>query len=125
MSEQTTKWYDHEGRILEAPYSDTPTAYRWDDQRTHRISNPTMGRLTQAITHCGKRALEVPGRGDVDCPECITDVIKPKPCAYPGCKRTYVLYHLGDEGKSSRGWAHNVNGESLCPDHKETPSTKQ
>jgi hypothetical protein len=66
-----TQWLNHKGEIMTAPYSDKPTAYRWDDQRTHRISNPPSGQLVQAVTRCGKRALEIPGRGEVDCPECI------------------------------------------------------
>lgn len=70
MSEQT-RWFDHNGQIVTAPYSDRPTAYRWDDQRTHRINNPPPGQTVQAVTRCGLRALEIPGRGEVDCPECL------------------------------------------------------
>ena len=52
---------------MTAPYSDEPTGYRWDDQHTHRIMKPPPGRVIQAVTWCGLRALEVPGRGPVDC----------------------------------------------------------
>lgn len=54
-----------------APWSDEPTGYRRDDQRTHRLMKPQPGQVAQAITWCGLRALEVPGRGPVDCPGCL------------------------------------------------------
>jgi hypothetical protein len=65
------EWLDHEGEIVTAPQSDRPTAYRWDDQHNHWVMRPASGQLAQALTLCGKRALEMPGRGEVDCPDCI------------------------------------------------------
>lgn len=67
------RWFDHNGNVVSAPATDTrPTAYRWDDQRTHwMFGEPSEVPRFQALTLCGKRALEVPGRGEVDCSECI------------------------------------------------------
>jgi hypothetical protein len=67
------RWYDHKGGIIEAPATEgRPTAYRWDDQCTHwMFGQPTSAPSFQALTLCGKRALEVPGRGEVNCTECI------------------------------------------------------
>lgn len=47
--------------------TDRGTAYRWDDQRTHALFRGS----DSALTLCGKRALEQPGRGAIDCPECL------------------------------------------------------
>jgi hypothetical protein len=63
-------WLDWRGNIITAPYSEEPTGYNWDDQHTHRLMRPQPGQLVQAVTWCGRRALEVPGRGPIDCPEC-------------------------------------------------------
>jgi len=68
------RWFDHNGDVIAAPATaaERATAYRWDDRRTHWVFGaPSAVAQAQAITLCGKRALEVPGRGDVDCPECI------------------------------------------------------
>lgn len=67
------RWFDHEGNVVEAPAAPgRPTAYRWDDQRTHwMLGTPSATPTIQALTLCGKRALDVPGRGVVDCPECV------------------------------------------------------
>lgn len=66
-------WFDHTGGIVSALATEgRPTAYRWDDQRTHwMFGTPSETPVMQALTLCGKRALEVPGRGEVDCEECI------------------------------------------------------
>lgn len=77
MTEQTPRrWYDYKGETVERP-ADTPlTAWNWYDQRTHAIWPDGHGSLAQVLTRCGKRACpaarnEIPGRGEVDCPECI------------------------------------------------------
>jgi hypothetical protein len=71
--EAVFRWFDHNGNVISAPAAEgRPTAYRWDDQRTHAmLGTPSETPVMQALTLCGKRALEVPGRGEVDCPECI------------------------------------------------------
>jgi hypothetical protein len=66
-----TEWYDHVGNIMRAPVSDTPTGYGKYDQLTHRLMRPQYGQVIQATSWCGHRVHEVPGRGDVDCPECL------------------------------------------------------
>ncbi len=77
MNEPTEvlRWFDHQGNIIEAsapPDGARPTAYRGDDQRTHYMfGRATSTPMFQAMTLCGKRALEVPGRGEVNCTECI------------------------------------------------------
>lgn len=64
-------WLDHNGNIMTGPDDGGPTGYRWDDQRTHRLMAARPGQVLQAITWCGRRALEVPGRGPIDCPACL------------------------------------------------------
>ena len=66
-----TDWLDHKGEIMSAPHSDEPTGYEKYAERTHRLMRPQPGQLIQAISWCGHRVHEVPGRGDVDCPECL------------------------------------------------------
>lgn len=68
---ETMTWYDHEGNLMTAPASDEPTGYGRYDQLTHRIVKPPIGQIVQAVTKCGHRAHEVPGRGDINCPECL------------------------------------------------------
>jgi hypothetical protein len=67
------RWFDHEGEIVEAPWVDgRQTAYLWTDARTHVVfGEQSETAWHQALTLCGKRALEIPGHGDVDCPECL------------------------------------------------------
>jgi hypothetical protein len=69
------RWFDHKGGVIEATApadGSRPTAWRWDDCRTHHMfGTPSSVPSFQALTSCGKRALEVPGRGPVDCPECL------------------------------------------------------
>jgi len=72
-------WLTWDGEIVYAPRSDEPTGYRRDDRRTHRLMRPQAGQVVQAVTWCGRRALEVPGRGAVDCPECLAMVNKSAP----------------------------------------------
>jgi hypothetical protein len=73
MTENVWRWFDHKGRIVSAPATTgRPTAYRWDDNWTHwMFGTPSSEATFQALTLCGKRALEVPGRGQVTCPECL------------------------------------------------------
>ncbi|GAA4082877.1 hypothetical protein GCM10022214_47810 [Actinomadura miaoliensis] len=71
MSERTSQWYDHMGNILTAPYSDEPTGWRRDDRFTHRLMKPSTSGPVQAITWCGLRVHEIPGRGEIDCPKCL------------------------------------------------------
>lgn len=77
MTEQVPRrWLDYKGGIVERP-ADTPlTAWNWYDQHTHAIWPDGHGSLSQVLTLCGKRGCpaarnEIPGRGEVDCPECI------------------------------------------------------
>lgn len=71
MSERVTQWYDHTGQIITAPYSDQPTGFGTYDRLTHRLMKPPSSAPIQAISWCGRRVQEVPGRGEVDCPECL------------------------------------------------------
>jgi hypothetical protein len=78
MSEEpkVARWFDHRGDIIEAPWADTPrnTAFGPYDQLTHWIfGEQSETPQYQAITLCGKRVLEAPGRGDVTCSECVED----------------------------------------------------
>lgn len=67
------RWFDHRGGIIETPATEPPpTVYGPYDQLNHwMFGDPSAVATFQALTLCGKRALEVPGRGAVDCPECI------------------------------------------------------
>lgn len=67
------RWFDHKGGIIEAPATEgRPTCWRDDGRQAHwMFGKPTEHASFQAMTLCGKRAFEVPGRGAVDCPECI------------------------------------------------------
>jgi hypothetical protein len=58
------------GMIGPAPIG-SPTGYGKYDQLTHRIMRPQPGQLIQAISRCGHRVHEVPGRGEIDCAECL------------------------------------------------------
>jgi hypothetical protein len=69
--DETMTWYDHEGNLMSAPASDEPTGWGRFDRLTHRIRKSPPGQIVQAITKCGHRAHEVPGRGEVNCPECL------------------------------------------------------
>jgi hypothetical protein len=59
---------DHRGEIIEAP--DGTTTCWGSDRRNHRLFAPDNPSLIQAMSLCGRRALELPGRGEVDCSEC-------------------------------------------------------
>lgn len=72
-------WLTWDGDVVYAPRSDEPTGYRWDDRWTHRLIRPQAGQIAQAVTWCGKRALVVPGRGPVDCPECLAEIAESSP----------------------------------------------
>jgi len=63
----TQRWLGLDGRVFEARYADPPTAYRWDDEYNHQLIRPKGGQVIQPVTLCGKRGLEVPGRGNPDC----------------------------------------------------------
>lgn len=76
MSERVTHWYDHKGNIMTAPYSDEPTGFGKYDRLTHRLMKPQEGRIVQAVSWCGHRVHEVPGRGEIDCPECLEEIRK-------------------------------------------------
>lgn len=71
------RWFAADGCIVSAPApadGSRPTAWRWDDRRTHYMfGTPSSVPSFQALTLCGKRALEVPGRGAVDCAECLEE----------------------------------------------------
>lgn len=73
MTDDVYRWFDHRGNVIEAPATPgRPTAYGTYDQLNHwMFGQPSSTARFQAMTLCGKRAHEVPGRGDVDCPECI------------------------------------------------------
>ena len=70
MGEMTT-WLDHEGNEMTAPASDEPTGFGRFDRLTHRLMRPGAGQVIQAVSRCGRRVHEVPGRGEVDCSECL------------------------------------------------------
>jgi hypothetical protein len=72
------RWFDHRGEVVAVerpPNGGRLTAYRWDDKRNHWLfgepANYSATPFMQALTWCGRRAMEVPGRGEVDCPECV------------------------------------------------------
>lgn len=75
---RVAQWFDHHGEIVEALWMEgRQTAYRWDDQWTHAVFGPQAEvAQIQALTLCGKRALEVPGHGDIDCPECLEALLE-------------------------------------------------
>ena len=64
-------WLDHEGELLGPGPLDNPTGFGKYDRLTHRIMKPQRGQLMQAVSWCGRRVHEVPGHGDIDCPECL------------------------------------------------------
>lgn len=72
------RWLDYQGQVFERP-DDTPlTTWGYFDQLTHRLWPDGTGELTQAYTGCGRRGCpasrhEIPGRGPVDCPECLEE----------------------------------------------------
>lgn len=74
MSEPVRRWYDYQGQIVELADDVPLTMY---NGLNHQISVWDGGALGQMLTRCGKRACpypklrEVPGRGPVDCPECL------------------------------------------------------
>jgi hypothetical protein len=70
----TARWFDHRGYIIEAPWVPTEraTSYGQYDQLTHWVfGRQSETAVHQAITLCGKRVHEIPGRGEVTCAECI------------------------------------------------------
>lgn len=76
MTDEPRRWYDYKGGIFEVP-ADTPlTTFGKLDRLTHALWTDGHGALVQALTGCGRRGCppslhEVPGRGPVDCPECL------------------------------------------------------
>ena len=71
MTGQMAYWMDHRGSLIgPAPLEDA-TGWEKYAERTHQIMRPQPGQLIQAISWCGRRVHEVPGRGPVDCPECL------------------------------------------------------
>ena len=68
---QMTYWMDHEGNLLGPGPVDEPTGWEKYAECTHRIMKPQTGQFVQAISWCGHRVHEVPGRGPVDCQECL------------------------------------------------------
>ena len=68
---QMTYWLDHKGGLLGPGPVDNPTGWGEYDRLTHRIMRPQSGQLIQAVSWCGHRVQEVPGRGEIDCPECL------------------------------------------------------
>jgi len=70
-------WLDHTGGKLFGPApADNPTGFGEYDRLNHRIMQPRPGQLIQALSWCGKRVHEVPGRGPVDCPECLAAMVE-------------------------------------------------
>jgi hypothetical protein len=82
------RWFDYRGGVFERPATDEATCWDFYDQRTHAMLSDGLGDIpVQALTRCGKRACpvgvsgsrrrservirQVPGRGPVDCPECL------------------------------------------------------
>jgi hypothetical protein len=68
------RWFDHKGDIIEAAWAPTKraTAYGQYDQLTHWVfGEQSETAWHQAITLCGKRVHEIPGRGEVTCAECL------------------------------------------------------
>jgi hypothetical protein len=81
------RWFDYRGGVFERPATDPLTCWDAIDQHTHALWPDGLGPLAQALTRCGKRACpvgvpgsrrrserplrEVPGRGPVDCPDCL------------------------------------------------------
>lgn len=68
---QMAYWMDHLGRLIGPAPVDNPTGWEKYAGQTHRIMRPQPGQLIQAVSWCGHRVHEVPGRGPVDCPECL------------------------------------------------------
>lgn len=65
------RWLTWDGQIMTAPTGAPLTAFGTYDRLNHALDSDGYGALTQAVTYCGKRAHEIPGRGPVDCPECL------------------------------------------------------
>lgn len=61
--------YDHVGNIVEFP-DGTTTCWNGDGY-THHLFAANQGVMMQALTWCGRRANEFPGRGPIDCPQCL------------------------------------------------------
>lgn len=73
MRRMTRRWYDYQGGLVELADDVPLTMY---DGLNHRIRMWEGEHVGQMLTGCGKRACpgltrQVPGRGDVDCPECM------------------------------------------------------
>ena len=68
---QHAYWLDHEGGLLGPAPLAGATGWEKHADRNHRIMRPLAGQLVQAVSWCGHRVHEVPGRGPVDCPECL------------------------------------------------------
>ena len=64
-------WLDHRGQMLGPGPVGNPTGWEKYANLTHRIMKPQRGHLIQAISWCGRRVHEVPGHGDIDCPDCL------------------------------------------------------
>ena len=68
------RWRCHTGELVIRPADMALTMY---NGLNHRISVWEGGALGQMLTACGRRACpypgvrEVPGRGPVDCPDCL------------------------------------------------------
>lgn len=75
MSDQPTGqmayWLDHRGELIGPGPLDSPTGWEKYANLTHRIMRPQPGQLVQAVSWCGHRVHEVPGRGPIDCRECL------------------------------------------------------
>jgi hypothetical protein len=64
-------WLDHRGALIGPAPLDDPTGWEKYADVTHRIMRPQPGQLIQAVSWCGRRVHEVPGRGSVGCRECL------------------------------------------------------
>ena len=104
---ETMTWFDHEGNLMTAPASDEPTGWGRYDQLTHRIVKPQPGRVVQAITKCGHRAHEVPGKGEVNCPECLAVLRGEDPH-----DRFHLIFDAGEYPCMQGWWADRAEAEA-------------
>lgn len=71
-------WLDHNGGLLGPGPATNPTGWDKYGQQTHRIMRSSASMPIQAVSWCGHRVHEVPGRGDVDCPACLELIAEDK-----------------------------------------------
>jgi hypothetical protein len=68
-------WAGRDGNVIQARYADPPTAYLPQDRHTHRLVRPGAVQPATPFTWCKQpgwaSGSEIPGRGPVDCPDCL------------------------------------------------------